>query len=131
MKLVRFKQSKDVTIGRLEHEDIYFYTVERPWLDNTPNVSCIPDGTYIVGRTNSPRFGENMWEVLDVPGRTHILIHVANYPHNVKGCIGFGTGVFGDLSGVTSSGNAIERFYRETDNLDELELIVTTGAIYD
>ena len=129
MELVRFKKSDDVTLGQLKHEGLLLYTVERPWLNNQANISCIPDGSYRVKRVDSPRFGENMWEIAEVLDRTHILFHVANYPHNVKGCVGLGKGVFTDLSGVTSSKKAISEFYNATKELTEMELIVSTGVI--
>ena len=130
MEIIRFKRSNEVTIGRLLHEGLSFYTVERPWKDNEPFVSCIPDGSYRVKRVNSPKYGENMWEVAEVPNRTHILFHIANYPHNVKGCLGLGTGVYADLSGVTSSKNAINQFYNSTKELTEMDLIIRTGIAH-
>ena len=64
-------------------------TVERPWLDNKPNVSCIPVGEYEIHRHNSPRFGD-CCIIRPTAPRTHILIHVANFASDVKGCIGVG-----------------------------------------
>ncbi len=61
-------------------------TLERPWLDNRPNVSCIPPGLYPCRRVNSPHFGET-FEVCDVPGRSHILFHGGNKPTDTEGCI--------------------------------------------
>jgi hypothetical protein len=130
MKLVRFLRDKDLTLGRwTTDENNEYYTVERPWLDNKRNVSCIPDGNYTVKRVNSPKFGERMWEIADVSGRSHILVHVANYPFNVEGCVGMGMGVFPDLSGVSRSKEAIENFYEETRHLEEFPLTIITGAL--
>tara|TARA_R110000782_G_C14778715_1_gene409762 strand:+ start:207 stop:551 length:345 start_codon:yes stop_codon:yes gene_type:complete len=112
------------------HEGLSLYTVERPWLDNKAFVSCIPDGNYRIKRVDSPRFGKNMWEVAEVPNRTHILLHAANYPHNVKGCIGLGKGVYTDMSGVTSSKKAITDFYNATEGLTEMDLIIRTGVAH-
>jgi hypothetical protein len=74
-----------------------FYTVERPWLDNEAYVSCIPDGVYeltkrhspVVHRTSGGEFPEG-WEITDVPGRTFIMIHPANWMGDLAGCIGVG-----------------------------------------
>ena len=60
-------------------------TSEPPWRDNEPFVSCIPAGIYTCRRVNSPQFG-NTFEVMDVPGREHILFHKGNFKHNTKGC---------------------------------------------
>ena len=65
------------------------YTIENPWLDNKPYVSCIPTGTYKAFRRTSPSNG-NVIELKDVPNRTFIQFHVANFPEDVKGCIGVG-----------------------------------------
>jgi hypothetical protein len=130
MEIIRFKRSDEVTLGRLLHEGLSLYTVERPWFDNKAFVSCIPDGNYRIKRVDSPRFGKNMWEVAEVPNRTHILLHTANYPHNVKGCIGLGKGVYTDMSGVTSSKKAITDFYNATEGLTEMDLIIRTGVAH-
>jgi hypothetical protein len=130
MEIIRFKRSDEVTIGRLLHEGLSFYTVERPWLDNKAFVSCIPDGSYKVKRFDSPKFGKAMWQITEVPNRTFIIIHLANYSHDLQGCIGLGLGVFGDLSGVTSSKRAISQFYEATKELTEMDLIIRTGIAH-
>lgn len=130
MILTRFAQFEDVTIGRLDYAGQEFFTVERPWKDNKPNISSIPDGTYKMGRVNSPKFGEDMWEIMEVPGRTHILIHVANTADNVLGCIGLGNTVYSTLRGVGSSRNAINKFYDLTSGLEEEEITIITGALH-
>ena len=78
---------------------------------NQRNISCIPEGEYKIRRRKTKKFGNHL-EVLDVPNRDGILIHVANFYTQLKGCIavGFGTadlnrdGIFD----VTSSGNALK-----------------------
>lgn len=76
-----------------------FATIERRWLNNAPNVSCIPDGEYpLVARTwggffrkYKKEFGhEFVAEVADVPGRSSILIHRGNTESDVTGCIAVG-----------------------------------------
>ena len=62
-------------------------TVERPWIDNTPFVSCIPEGTYECVPRRYNRGGYPAIGINNVPGRTHILFHRANYPHQLAGCI--------------------------------------------
>lgn len=61
-------------------------TLEPLWYDNQEDVSCIPAGKYQCKKHNGPRF-EDSWEVLDVPGRTAILIHPGNTIGDTKGCI--------------------------------------------
>jgi hypothetical protein len=79
IELIRFGSFKDRTIGRLTCNDEHFYTVEKPWVDNQQNISCIPTGYYKLVRVDSPRFGANTWEVANVTGRSHILIHPTGY----------------------------------------------------
>lgn len=61
-------------------------TLENPDLNNHNNISCIPLGTYKVIKYSSPKYPK-VWEILDVPGRTHVLIHVGNTEANTEGCI--------------------------------------------
>ncbi len=119
-ELQRFAYHPDGTMGSMMVGDQRFYSIERPWLDNAPNVSCIPEGTYPVGWRESPKFGET-WHVQDVPGRTHILIHAANFPYNVEGCIGLGMGVMDAKVAVSSSRRAVKLF-EELTRGDEWQL---------
>jgi hypothetical protein len=63
------------------------FTLERPWLNNQRRVSCIPAGTYKGRVLPSPRFGIDLPELLDVPGRDQILIHPGNTIDDTEGCI--------------------------------------------
>ncbi|MBV30859.1 MAG: hypothetical protein CL504_09510, partial [Actinobacteria bacterium] len=108
----------DGTLGVIQVDDQKFYSVERPWMDNAPNVSCIPEGEYKVSWRLSPRFGET-WHIQDVPDRTHILIHAANFPYDVEGCIGLGMGVMDQRVGVKSSRRAVQSFDELTRSEEE------------
>lgn len=57
-------------------------SVEPPWKDNRKNVSCIPPGRYECEIRESPTFGLCP-EVLDVPERTHVLMHAGNWAGDV------------------------------------------------
>lgn len=61
-------------------------TLEPPWKDNTVGRSCIPVGTYLCRRVQSPKFG-NTFEITGVPGRTHVLFHKGNIDDNTEGCV--------------------------------------------
>lgn len=112
--LTRFAYSPDGTFGRLVLPGGWScFTVERPWKDNEPFESCIPDGVYDLKRRRSPVVertsgGDYLegWEVCDVPGRTYIMIHPGNWPRNFEGCIGVGKKymVMQGANGVTESG---------------------------
>lgn len=51
-----------------------------------PNISCIPIGHYRCKRINSPKFG-NTFEITNVPGRSHILLHKGNRETDTLGCV--------------------------------------------
>lgn len=63
------------------------FTLELPWQDNQPDLSCIPEGTYRTVLAFSNRYGKIMPRLLDVPDRDGILIHPGNTPHDTEGCI--------------------------------------------
>jgi|TARA_R110002124_G_scaffold52083_2_gene150202 hypothetical protein len=128
IELQRYAYDSRGTMGVITLEGERFYTIERTWLDNAPNVSCIPEGTYQMGWRDSPKFGET-WHVKDVPDRTHILIHVANFPENVHGCIGLGVSPMGNVIGVKSSKVAVTRFEELTKGQDwELKILFAPHA---
>lgn len=56
---------------------------------------AIPEGLYPVEFTYSPAFNR-MMPLIDVPNRTGIRIHWANFPSQLLGCIAVGTNVDGD-----------------------------------
>ena len=115
--LKRFCYHPQGTLGVIDFAGERFYTIERPWRENKPYVSCIPTGSYMMRRRESPRFGET-WHVLDVEDRTHILIHVANFPNDVQGCIGLGKKLMNDRIAVASSKAAMKDFEALTRDLD-------------
>lgn len=84
----------DATIGHLfivTEDNPVFFTIERPWLDNRIKVSCIAQGEYNVVPYTSAK-NPDVWEVTNVPGRSKILIHVANFADQLEGCIAPGLG---------------------------------------
>lgn len=62
------------------------FTLELPWMENKPNISCIPKGEYPLAHRNSPKYGDHI-HVMNVPGRSYILIHPANFVSQLRGCI--------------------------------------------
>jgi len=100
------------TFGSLldDNGDILCVTVELPWKDNHPQESCIPAGVYNVIPHNSPAHPDT-WEITNVPGRSEILIHNANWPDELRGCVGVGKAIStinGQL-GVTSSVETLDK----------------------
>lgn len=62
-----------------------YKTLERPWRKNERNVSCIPEGTYLVKRDRAGR--HQFYCVTSVPGRTSIEVHGGHVPTHSDGCI--------------------------------------------
>ncbi len=94
-------------------------SLELPWLENKTSLSCIPVGIYRCRPKRSAKFNNdlysgfeqyNCFEVLDVPGRTDILIHPGNTTDDIVGCICPGTfyGEFKDKPAVLSSKTAFQ-----------------------
>lgn len=86
------RQSDDgiQTLGELRIGSFSCKTLERPWKYNMKNISCIPKGTYRVKYTFSPKFLKYTYEILNVPQRSGIRIHSANYFFDLLGCIALG-----------------------------------------
>ena len=61
-------------------------TLELPWKDNKPGISCIPTGEYLAKVHAAPKFEWCLW-LQNVPGRSEILIHSGNYTSQILGCI--------------------------------------------
>ena len=62
-------------------------SIELPWMENKPQVSCIPEGEYRIKTEQHARFGKVI-RVLGVPGRSGILMHPANNAlKELKGCV--------------------------------------------
>jgi len=78
------------------------YTIELPWQNNEPQISCIPEGTYTVQKRYSEKFQSHL-HIINVPGRELILIHPANDAiKELKGCIAPVTTITGIGKGLLS-----------------------------
>ena len=80
--LTRAESTDQGTFGVLRFGGQTVRTVELPWRDNARQRSCIPVGSYRCAIVQSPRFGR-VYGVQNVPGRTHVLIHSANFGGDV------------------------------------------------
>jgi hypothetical protein len=70
--------------------------------------TLIPEGTYPLRSTWSPRFGKNMPEICEVPDREGIRIHQGTKPHHSTGCVLVSP--FG-LSAIQACINYFEKYY--------------------
>ena len=78
VRLFRGPSTDQGTPGELVLDSQKWKTIELPWRENRRGVSCIPLGRYLVQLVRSPSKGL-VYGVQDVPGRSHVLIHSANF----------------------------------------------------
>jgi len=63
------------------------HTIELPWKENKVNISCIPEGRYLLEKRITHERGFHLI-LKNVPGRSWILIHPANDAlKELQGCI--------------------------------------------
>lgn len=76
------------TQGTLEwNGTIVCHAIELPWLENQKQISCVPEGEYVLQKRFSPKFQWHL-HLKNVPGRDLILIHPANDAKTeLMGCI--------------------------------------------
>lgn len=100
-------------------------TLERDWLDNKQQVSCIPAGQYLCKRVKSPKFG-NTFEITGVPGRSHILFHVGNREKDSLGCILIAESFsdFNGEAGVAFSSAGYKEFMQKQSGVNSFTLTI-------
>ncbi len=104
--LVRHLMSEKETLGYLytiqSNGKVFnsFATLELPWKDNERGISCVPEGEYPIILERSSKFRMTLWELKDVPNRSEVKIHPANYTSQIEGCIALGT----DFSDINEDG---------------------------
>ncbi len=89
IRVKRTHQHSKSIIGELYVNGTFIcYTLELPWKKNNNNVSCIPSGTYDAYLRYTSEKAKREWvtELLNVPGRTAIQIHIGNEPVDIDGC---------------------------------------------
>ena len=89
LTITRQPSTPTETLGQLITTDGKFgcFTLERPWLNNQLNISCIPTGIYTAIWTLQPDLNEWHYELQNTGVRTGIFIHEGDTVLNTKGCI--------------------------------------------
>jgi hypothetical protein len=115
-----------------------WYSLELPWRDNQHSISCIPEGTYSALWQYSPHFQHNVYTLQNVPNRSSIEIHPANwagdiakgYKSDLRGCITLGltTTIMDGQMAVSSSGDAIRAFQNLCNGQEITVTITRTNA---
>jgi len=78
------------TFGKIYVGSKRWDTLERPWANNAPNVSCIPEGTYLLRRDETGKHRYLRIPDEDVAPRSAIEVHPANTVLDLQGCIAVG-----------------------------------------
>lgn len=103
LTLTRVLYATTGTLGVLHDDNQAFcVTLEDPWNNNKRNISCIPTGLYNCVPHSGPSF-QNVWRLLEVPGRSDILIHAGNTEADTRGCILLGTSFVPDGAHIAGS----------------------------
>lgn len=139
--LERLPTTPTHTEGFLSFAGAVLCTIERPWIEGDtpggkPFESCVPAGVYKL-RAHTRPDGKHVLALIneslgvyyletDMPvegGRFLILIHIANWVHNVVGCIGPGWWKTDSAKGrmVKSSGSAMKKIMKYVGD-DEAEI---------
>ena len=130
LTLKRISSDSDGTYGViLDGTKPFVVTLERPWMNNEKKLSCVPPGSYLCRRRQSPKFGVT-FEVEGVPNRSHILFHKGNKVEDTEGCI-LVAEEFGHLGNakvaVLQSGKGFAEFMNVLIGLSEFTIHVKEG----
>lgn len=110
--ITREPSSDEGTFGRgVLDADLSWDFIELPWRDDMPSVSCVPIGVYQASVIVSPHFQRRVYLLSDVPGRSAIEMHPANWAGDVT------KGFYSDLRGCCAPGTARGRLYTHTGKL--------------
>ncbi len=114
------------TLSQFDSGQFICFTLERPWLDNQKDVSCIPSGAYLCSRYTSPHHGST-FIINGVEGRDSILFHKGNFVTDSKGCVLVGIGVElveEEQLILNSSALAFKRFMERLKDVNSFALVV-------
>jgi len=141
LTLYRDLDNGQCTLGTLTLNGVTLQSLERAWVPGptggTKGVSCVPAGTYRLVRHDTeahPRSFALVNEELGVyhyavppgkQGRTAVLIHVANWPTELRGCIALGM-ERGENS-IAKSRIAVNRFYDNVPWVDDEHTLTIEG----
>ncbi len=115
--LTRYETGPEGTYGKLVTDNGFQCSImELPWADNKPEISCILPGDYECRKVESARFG-SVYKLVDSNGRTEVLIHAANWPRQIRGCLapGRAVGLVLGIKGVMSSRDALNGLEADLD----------------
>ncbi len=125
--LLRISEKLNATYGVLMEQGFpWMLTLEDAWLQNQPNISCIPAGPYLCKRVNSPAHGDT-FRVQSVVGRTYINFHSGNDEEDTEGCILLGSEWGRDNEGeaiILESRKAVKKFMKRLEGINSFTLYI-------
>lgn len=134
IKITRTYQNDKQTIGvcsifDIENKPVFSaLSLERGWLNNQSNISCVPKGHYLVMLEYSQKFKKELWELKNVPNRSECKFHSANYWYQLNGCIALGSRLLDiDNDGyydVANSNNTMISFHKALQDETRVDLII-------
>lgn len=127
LELERYSYFDRWTQGRLLVHGAVYQTMELGWKKNAAEKSCIPEGLYPMTRRWTEERGDH-WLIENVPDRSLILIHPANWWFELRGCIAPGIGQTWDPKNgcpmVTKSRAALALINQQLAGVEEVNLLI-------
>lgn len=136
LKLNRIFLGSSATIGELLVNDKHLCdTLEdrvRPEGEKVYGKTAIPEGTYEVKLTHSPRFKKILPEILNVPNFSGIRIHSLNKAEESEGCIGVGEWNGKDTNWISNSRKTFDKLFKllETANKNKEKITITINNLW-
>ena len=131
LRILRITSRSDGMFGVAIYDDgseplPFALTGEDAWKENKPGISCIPAGAYTARRYDSPKFGYEVFLLVDVHGRSDIELHVGNTQQDIEGCIYIGASyeVFHGTCGLGGSKAAFAEFMQLFAGREEIEVVI-------
>lgn len=130
------------TFGVLSYPkfDFWCFTCELPWLENSNDISCVPNGWHKLEQRESPLLtrltkGKHKiaWDIV-VVDRLYTMFHPANIPSQLDGCVAVGKKLFTYRRewGVSHSEETFEKLQGFLDQGDpEIIQISTEEVLFD
>lgn len=132
LKIDRFAYTLGGTFGTLYLDGWACTTLENPWKNNEPYISCIPTGVYIIKRDTFKGQYEN-FKLVNVPGRSAIELHIGNTITDTNGCPLLGDkyridSITPDYH-ITDSRKTFREFMSKMVGIDEAVLIIKNYSL--
>jgi len=128
LTLIRHSSNETGVYGVLKYNGTPFVvTAEREDLCNDSGRSCIPAGKYLCKKRLRRSTGKMVFEVMAVPGRSAILLHIGNIPKKAsRGCILVGESYnpVGGQQAIQGSADGYREFMQLLANDNEFHLTI-------